>query len=399
MRKAIKTLVAVDSGVDRNTVQASLPVASDIEIVGIVDGLDDAWRVLQQRPVDLLLLAADGSSERALVLIESSTKEHPERPIIVLCGATQNGFVRRVFEAGADDLVHLPESPTEVLFALQKAVARRVGATAAAATSLAPLICVLGPKGGTGKTLTTCNLGVALSQGGRDTVVVDLDLQFGDVGLALGLTPEKTIYDLARSSGSIDAHKVEDYLVTHSSGLRVLLAPTRPDHAGMITVDFLRHVYAALRSSVDFVVVDTPPGFSPEVIASIDHSTHVCMVAMLDALSLKNTKLGLETLDLMGYDPDQIRLVLNRADSRVGISTEDVVSIIGRSPDVTVPSNLEIPRSTNQATPIVLANPRAEASQAFTSLAETYLPQTESASPNGDEREPAGLRSLLRRRA
>src|SRR5207247_7423910 len=129
----------------------------------------------------------------------------------------------------------------------------------------------------------------------------DLDLQFGDVTLSLGMSPERTVYDLAKSGGTLDADKLDGYLMTHSSGVRVLAAPTRPDHASTISISFLRDVYAVLRSSFDYVIVDTPPGFTPEVIASIDSSTDICMVGMLDSLSLKNTKLGLETLELMGY--------------------------------------------------------------------------------------------------
>src|SRR3954468_102897 len=126
------------------------------------------------------------------------------------------------------------------------------------------------------------------------------------------------------------------------------MAPTRPDQASAITIDFLRELYPLLRSAYDFVIVDTPPGFSPEVIASIDSSTHICLVGMLDSLSLKNTKLGLEALDLMGYGRDRIRLVLNRADSKVGVTQEDVVAVIGRQPDVLVPSHRDVARSVNE---------------------------------------------------
>ena len=118
-----------------------------------------------------------------------------------------------------------------------------------------------------------------------------------------------------------------------------MLAPTRPDQAGLVSIDFLREVYGALRTTHDYVIVDTPPGFSPEVIASIDSATDICLVGMLDALSLKNTKLGLETLDLMGFDSSRIRFILNRADTRVGITREDVLSVIGKVPDVSVPSD------------------------------------------------------------
>src|SRR5205823_1782841 len=141
------------------------------------------------------------------------------------------GFLRRAFEAGADDYVTLPESAGHVLFALQKAIARKAGGAAATGVAQSPMICVLGPKGGTGKTLTACNLAVGLASAGNRVALVDLDLQFGDVGLALGLAPDQTIYDLAKAGGSIDAEKIEAYLTEHPSGLHVLLAPTRPDHA------------------------------------------------------------------------------------------------------------------------------------------------------------------------
>src|SRR5207253_9173711 len=148
----------------------------------------------------------------------------------------RNGFVPRVFEAGADDIVVLAEAAqrdpggsasAEVLFALQKAVARRNGVRSAA-TGTGRMICVVGPKGGIGKTLTAVNLAVSLADTGHKVVVVDLDLQFGDAGLALGLAPEKTIYDLVTSGGSLDDEKVEAYLAVHDSGARVLLAPKRP---------------------------------------------------------------------------------------------------------------------------------------------------------------------------
>jgi pilus assembly protein CpaE len=242
------------------------------------------------------------------------------------------------------------------------------------------MICVLGPKGGTGKTLTSCNLGVTLATRGHKVVVVDLDLQFGDVGLSLGLTPEKTIYDLAKSAGSIDAEKLEDFLAVHPTGLRVLMGPTRPDQASAITVEFLRDIYTMLRSSNDFVIVDTAPGFTPEVIASIDSSSHIVMVGMLDSLSLKNTKLGLETLDLMGYDPERIRLLLNRADSRVGISRNEVLAIVGREPDILVPSDRDIPAALSEGIPIVSAKVRSDAAQRFQELAELYRGSNGSAS-------------------
>jgi pilus assembly protein CpaE len=384
MTHAIRTLVALDEGVDREALQAMLPIDPEIQIVGVVDGLEDSWTTLQETPTDLLVVACPGSSDRALFLVDGAVKQRPERPVVVFCEGSANGFVQRAFEAGADDFLTLPQTPEDVLFALRKAVARRHGASAASGVALSPMICVLGPKGGTGKTLTSCNLAVSLAQSGHKVAVVDLDLQFGDVGLALGLAPERTLYELAKSGGSLDDEKLDGYLATHSSGARALIAPTRPDHAGVVTTEFLREVYAALRSSHEYVIVDTPPGFTPEVIASIDSSSHVCMVGMLDSLSLKNTKLGFETLELMGYDGERMRLVLNRADSRVGITHDDVESIIGRKPDIFVPSDRDIPRSVNQGTPIVVAKSRSDAAKAFRSLAALY--EVRDGSQNGHHR-------------
>jgi pilus assembly protein CpaE len=397
MSGPIKALVALELGVDRHLVEAALPQQSEVQVVGVVEGFDEAWRVLEESPTDLLIVACAASSDRALYLIDGAVKQEPDRPVIVLCQGSVNGFVGRVFAAGADDFLSLPESSDNVRFALQKAVARRSGAALATGPSASPMICILGPKGGTGKTLTACNLAVGLAQAGRRVALVDLDLQFGDVGLALGLAPNKTIYDLARAGGSIDAEKVSDYLTRHPSGVDVLLAPTRPDHAGLITVEFLREVYAALRSSHDVLVVDTCPGFAPEVIASIDSSSDVCMVAMLDSLSLKNTKLGIETLDLMGYAPDRVKLVLNRADTRVGITPADVEAILGRAPDVLVPSDREVPLSVNEAVPIIISKDRSIAAQAFRGLADAYLERSGTVSANGSS--PTGRRSLLRRGA
>ena len=265
-----------------------------------------------------------------------------------------------MFEAGADDILTLPGSAGDGLFAIQKAVARRSGRRRR--DRRRPLADDLRARaeGRHGQDAHVLQPRRRAREPGRAVAVVDLDLQFGDVGLALGLAPEKTIYDLAKSGGSLDAEKLEAYLRRTPSGVRVLMAPTRPDQAGVVTVEFLREVYALLRATHDYVIVDTPPGFTPEVIASIDSSSHICMVGMLDSLSLKNTKLGLETLELMGYDLEQVRLVLNRADSRSASRGRRRRSSAG-SPDVLVPSDRDIPRSVNEGVPIVIAKDRSEA--------------------------------------
>jgi pilus assembly protein CpaE len=373
MADPIRTFVVFDAGVNQGEIERLLPNSDDVDVVGLVGGIDDAWVRLHETANDLLVIVCGGQSDGVLNLIDSAVVERPRRPVVVLSYGSPNGFTRRVFAAGADDVVMLPVTSDELLFALQKAVARKAGAEGGGSFVRAPLITVLGPKGGTGKTLTSTSLAVALAEAGKSVALVDLDLQFGDVGLCMGLSPKQTIFDLVRTGGSLDEEKLEGFLMPHSSGVKVLIAPSRPDHAAVVSIDFLREVYTTLRAMMDYVIVDTPPGFTPEVIATIDNSTSIVMVGMLDALSLKNTKLGLETLDLMGFPAENIKLLLNRARSRVGISDDEVVAIIGRQPDVMVPSDRDIPRAVNEGKPILVAKPQSEAAEAFRKLAAEFL--------------------------
>jgi pilus assembly protein CpaE len=395
--QVIKALFALDDDVETSSFEHALVGGPTLQIVGIVSGLDDSWRSLEETSPDLLVLVVRHVSEKALYLIEAASKQQPDRPIVVLYEGNANGFMQRAFEAGADDLLTLPETPERVRFALEKAVARKRGSGATAGQ--APMICLLGPKGGTGKTVTACNLSVALALAGRKPVLVDLDLQFGDVGIALGLSPERTVYDLVRAGGSLDVEKVETFLTSHSSGLRVLLAPTRPDQAGLIDVDFVRNLLRTVRSCSDVVLIDTPPAFSPEVIAAIDAASHLCVVGALDALSLKDSRLGLETLEMMGHSGAKMKFVLNRADGGGGISRRDVEGVLGRVPDTFVPEEREITRGIAEGKPIVLLNERSGATHAFKDLAKAYVQEFEAAaqaaSPNANGKSRRGFGDLV----
>ena len=388
----IRALVAVDQAMDPRTIETVLddPGINVVDIVEQEAGVPNG----HSAPADVLVVACAVASEKAVEFVAQAARERVGQPLVVVCGGSPNGFVREVLTSGADDIVLIDSAVApgpEMFFAMQKALARR--SSGSVERGRGSLVCVLGPKGGIGKTVTSINLGSALADAGHATVVVDLDLQFGDAGLAVGLQPERTIYDLATSGGILDAEKVDGYLAEHSSGLRVLLAPVRPDQAQSITVEFLKDLYASLTATFDFVIVDTPPGFSPEVIATIDAATSICMIGMLDAPSLKNTKLGLETLGLMNVPLDRVRVVLNRADTHVGISQSDAVAIIGCRPDVLIPSDRDVVRWVNAGEPIVLASRRSEPAKAFRALADLVAADRAPAEVSKGSR-----RRLLRRR-
>ncbi len=381
----VHALVAIDADIDRGVVESLLAG----ETMRVIDYLDLA-RLEPDDPGagDVLIVACLQYTADVGVHLSSASRHHPTRPVVLLCPAATNGYVAEAFAAGVDDIITLPADTgidtaqamsRQVLFTVEKAVARKKGSGGGTGEHLGAMISMLGLKGGSGKTLTATNLAVALASSGYRVTVVDLDLQFGDVGLALGLSPERTVYDLIMSGGSLDAEKLEDFLAVHPSGARALLAPSRPDQAGVVTSEVLRDIYAVLREMNDFVIIDTPPSFTPEVISAVDNSTAVCVVAMLDSLSLKNTKLGLETLERMKFDMDNVRLLLNRADSNVGIAREDVEQIMGARPEVLVPSDRTVTRSINRGEPIVLERGRSDAAKAFQGLAQMYIDEARAA--------------------
>jgi pilus assembly protein CpaE len=390
MSPSLTALVALDREVDRGLIETI--VARDPNIT-MIDYLElEGPSASGLGTGDALIVAVADYTSDARNFVVKAHRQHPQRPIILLCPSGTSGSLGEAFSNGVDDIVALPTSlgagvetelARQLAFTIEKAVIRKRGAATHKTTEVVRnVICVLGLKGGSGKTLTSVNLAVSLAQAGHSVAVMDLDLQFGDVALAMGLTPMRTIYDLVRSGGSLDAGKLEDFLMKHSSGARALLAPVRPDQAAMITVPFLQEVQRLLGEMFEFVVVDTPPSFAPEVINAVDTSDDVLVVAMRDTLSLKNTKLGLETLERMEYDRSRIKMLLNRANTNVGIEREDVLAILGRDVDILIPSNRDIARSVNQGEPIVLQR-STDAAKAFRALAQEYIDAAAARSESG----------------
>jgi pilus assembly protein CpaE len=397
-----KIVVAMDSEIDRELVEA---LTSDESAISVVDYLD-----FQRDPSvkagggDVLVIACSEYTSETGQFVRTALEDHPMRPVVLVCPSSANGYVARAFEDGVDDMLTVPPyaDPEQVpiairqlAFTIDKALARKRGSTAPVREGLGRMICVLGLKGGSGKTLVAANLGVALASAGHSVAILDLDLQFGDLGLTLGIAPQRTLYDLVRSGGSLDAEKLADFLLVHSSGARVLLSPVRPDQAGMVTPDFLRGVQRLLRETHDYVVIDTPPAFTPEVIAAIDASTDVVMVATRDSLALKNTKLGLETLERMEYDRRHVRLVLNRANTDVGIDSNDLLAILGAEVDVRIPSHRDITLSVNRGEPIALGR-RTDSARAFHELAGLYLEDLEAPDRAARARRNKSRRLLFR---
>jgi pilus assembly protein CpaE len=340
----------------------------------VTAGMSDFGGALMaaERDNSEVLLAFTPTVPDVLDLLVQSRASRPDMGLVVAIPGPANGSLGEALMAGAHEIVILPAERTVVASAIQKAVARV--ATAAQATAevdlRSPLVVVLGPKGGVGKTTVATNLATSFALGGRRTLVIDLDLQFGDVGLVLNVEPDHTIHDLVTTQGRLDGDRLHGFVGTSADGVDVLLAPVRPDQADAVTSERLSELLDVARRVYDVVVVDTPPAFTASTITAVDNAQHIVMVGTLDLPGLKNMKVGLETLDLMGFARERIVTVLNRANSKVGLLGHDVKKVLGAAPQVEVPSDRRVPRSLNAARPIVVAEPKSPPAKALRSLSD-----------------------------
>jgi MinD-like ATPase involved in chromosome partitioning or flagellar assembly len=236
------------------------------------------------------------------------------------------------------------------------------------------LITVFSSKGGCGKTTLATNLAAALAdRGRRDVCLVDLDLAFGDVAVALQLFPAHTIADAVTLGDNIDFRALQTLLTPHSPGLMTLVAPREPGSAESVPASLVAHILEVLRERFDYVVVDTPSAFDHHVLAAFNISDLVALITILDVPAVKNLKLTLETLDLLNFPREKWRIVLNRADPKVGLSIAEVEKTLHSQIAVQIPSSRDVPAARNRGVPIVLDDPRHPVSSAIRSFTERHI--------------------------
>jgi len=257
------------------------------------------------------------------------------------------------------------------------------------------VVTVFSAKGGCGKTTVATNLAAALAADGSTRVcLLDLDLEFGDVAIALQLVPERTLVDLVPMAGTIDEHGIRSVITSAGQGIDAVLAPTAPGDAARIVAGLVPELVRALRSMYDVVVIDTPPAVTEHVLAAFDLADVTVLLATLDVPAIKNLKVSLDTLDLLGYPRESRIVVLNRADARVGLKLSDVEETIGTPVSLQIPSSGDVPAVINRGRLIVREQPDHDVSRSIRDLAARIGPAVPEPVPAG---RPGPLRSLLRR--
>jgi pilus assembly protein CpaE len=286
----------------------------------------------------------------------------------VLADAIRAG-VREVVAAGDPAALHI---------ACERSldVSRQLGATVRAPTAgsgqgRATVVTVFAGKGGSGKSTVATNLAVTLAAGGRNTVLLmDLDLQFGDVGIMLQLNPERSIADAIGMAGRLDPDGLRSLLTKYRPGLDVLLAPSGPAEGEHVTRELITELIGVGRELFDFVVVDTPPFFSDQVLSALDLTDWFVLVVTPDLPTLKSVRLAQDMFDLLEYPADRRLTLLNRADSQVGLTVSDIEKAVGAPMSVLMPSSRDVPVSVNRGVPIVIDNPAHPVSRSIRELAE-----------------------------
>jgi pilus assembly protein CpaE len=318
-----------------------------------------------------------------LSAVEELVRTHREVAGVLLSEELSTALLQQAFRAGVRDVLGAPIDTAQLVAAVQ-----RVAESLQASTPTGPIAGTLGDgelgrvmtvfstKGGAGKSVLAVNLAVSLAQkSAKPVVLVDANLQFGDIAVMLKLAPQHTIVDAVSAIDKLDAQLLQSLLSVHeSSGVLVLPAPLEPQYADQISAEDVVRIIDILKSFAGHVIVDTHTYLGEVVLGLIENSDDVVLVAGMDIPNIKNVKIGLHALRLLNVPPEKLHLVLNRANSKVKLEVAEVEKTLGIKAESLVPSDVVVPQSVNKGTPVVLAAPKSGVSKAIDEFAGRFVP-------------------------
>ncbi len=340
------------------------------EPLTVVDGWPGLAKEVDDRVEEMLVvIGPDEPIELALAFAEAQRLTRPALGVVLLRRRLDVKVLASALRAGVREVL-VPDDTAAVREACERSleVSRRTAGWQPSehARPEGRVITVFAAKGGCGKTTVATNLAATLAEGGKRRVcLVDLDLSFGDVAIAMQLFPTRSMSDAVVMRDGLDEEGVRSLITPHSPGLDTLLAPLEPGDAEKIPTSVVTEVLSVLRRTYDYVVVDTPPDFKEWVLAALDVSDFYVLLATLDIPALKNLRLTLDMLSLLNYPRENWQIVLNRSDSKVGLDIADVEKTLKMSIAAQVPSSRAVSASINKGIPLVLEQPNHPISQAL----------------------------------
>jgi pilus assembly protein CpaE len=399
MADQIRVLIVDDIPETRDHLSKLLGFESDIEVVGTAASGREAIEVAAKLTPDVVLMDINMPDMDGISATERLSAEVPAAAVVMMSVQGEADYLRRSMLAGAREFLVKPFSSDELTSSIRQVYTREqdkltriaglpAASTASTAVAVRPaateredgepgrVVAVFGPKGGVGRTTLAVNLAVAAAtELGQRTCLVDASFQFGDIGVLLNLNPKnKSIADVIPELEHGDIESIDTMVINHSAGIKVLLAPPSPEMAELITPAGAKRMVEALRASNDLVVIDCMASFNDTTLAILDMADTVLTMLSLEITSIKNIRLFLEVADQLGYSQDKIRLVLNRADSSLGIRVADVEHSIGRRVDHTIVSDgRSVVYALNRGVPFFLSNREAQVSQDVLRLASAVV--------------------------
>ena len=339
--------------------------------------LDTAEDVMTEAgPFDILVAGPIAGNDAGFTHLRRLRALSPQTQLVLALKHWRSSDLRQTVRAGALDVLRLPVSDTDLLEAMEQAL-ETVFALAAGPAPLrgssgradrqGVVIAVVSASGGSGKTFLATNLAFHLqSESKRETALIDLDLQFGELSTALRLRPRHTIHDVLSPDGGGDlASRLEEHLERHESGIRVLAAPEDPAQADNIDAFDVGRVLDTLRARFDYVVVDTPTALSEPVLVAIEQADQIFVLATLDLPSVRNLGIMLTTLKKLKVPTERISLLLNKVEPDVGIEVSRVEQYFPQGFAMVIPYGREVNRSLNMGQPVLAYAPRGEVSKAL----------------------------------
>ena len=332
----------------------------------------DAQRRMVEEHIDLAVLDSTYATESGVVDGGQLLQVDPDLPIVLVASALDMAVLRTALRIGYKDVVDAPvdRPKMEAMLGLIEDQAQRE-ILKDTKTQIGRIVTIMSPKGGAGKTMTAANVGLQLAMWGDPSrvVIVDADLQFGDICISMQIDPVHTIVEASRELEELDEELLRSLLSTHASGLRVLAAPLEPSLADEVSTQAVVRTLGLLKRMFDYVVVDTAPFLDEPVLSILERSDDVLLVVDMDLPSVKNAKLALDTLKLIKYPFERMKLVLNRVNSKARLDIGELERSLQLDVQAAISSDKLVPRAVNEGEPAVSLYPRSRVAKDLRSVA------------------------------
>ena len=394
----VRVLIVDDVADTRENVRKLLQFESDIDVVGAARSGMEGIQLSQDLDPDVVLMDINMPDLDGIAATEAIREKSPHIQVVILSVQNDQNYMRRAMLAGARDFLTKPPMGDELVSAVRRGgeMARvergknkqpRMGSPAAGGRPGQPaapvsmlegkIVTVYSPKGGTGCTTVAVNLAIALHNEDTRVVLVDANLQYGDVAMFFNEQGKNTILEIAPRLDELDAETIEEIMIKHqASGIHILAAPQRPEQAEKLTADQFTKVLNFLRQLYSYVVVDTCSILTDPVVAAIDLSDVIILITTQDIPAIKNARLFLDLVQTMGIDREHIVFIMNKFDKRIGITPDRVGDNLKQKIAAIIPldERIVIP-AVNRGVPFMLDNRAQPVAKGIFALAEAVRSQ------------------------